>query len=225
MTTHPAASPDQPAYEAMRQAMVASQLRTNAVNDPRVVTAMAKVERERFVPADQRPFEYREGAVPLGRARHLNVAMATGKLLTEAYLLPGDRVLLVGAATGYSAAVLAQLVAHVVAVEGDPALVAMARDALAGVPNVELVEGPLEEGAPALAPFDVLLVDGAVEELPEALAAQVRPGGRVVTGLVDRNVIRLASGRRSGGGFGLTTFSDVDCVVLPGFARPRGFTF
>lgn len=213
------------AFEAMRQAMVASQLRTNAVNDPRVVAAMGKVPRERFLPEEQAEFAYRDTAPPLGRARYLNVPMATGRLLTEAYLEAEDRALLIGAATGYTAAVLAEIVAHVVAVESDAALAGFARGALGGAAKVELVEGPMEAGSAAGAPYDVLVIDGAVEFVPDALLEQVRPGGRVVTGLVDRNVIRLASGRRSAGGFGLATFADIDCVVLPGFAKPRRFTF
>jgi protein-L-isoaspartate(D-aspartate) O-methyltransferase len=217
-----AAAPD---FVGMRRAMVASQLRTNAVDDPRIVEAMALVPREAFVPADLAPLAYRDTALPLGRGRALNLPMATGRLLTEAYLEATDTVLLVGAATGYAAAVLAGVVARVVAVESDPALAARAREGLAPYLNVELVEGPLEAGAPAQAPFDVLLVDGAVEELPRELVAQVRAGGRLATGLVDRGVTRLAAGRRSEGGFGLSHFADIDCVVLPGFARPPAFRF
>jgi len=194
-------------FEAMRTAMVVSQLRPNAVNDPRVVAAMAAVARETFVPSEA------------------NLPIATGRLLTEARLQPGDRVLLIGAATGYTAAVLAGLVGHVVAVESDADLAARARAALAGVTGVELVEGPLEHGHAAGAPYDVIVVDGAVEELPEALVDQVREGGRIVAGLVDRGVTRLAAGRRTGGGFGLVGFADIESVVLPGFARRRGFSF
>ena len=212
-------------FSEMRAAMVSSQLRTNAVNDPRVVAAMALVPRERFVPAGQRAFAYRDAGLPLGRGRYLNVPMATGRLLTEAYLTRSDRVLLIGAATGYAAAVLADLVTRVVAVESDGALMEVAREALGARPAVRLVEGPLDVGVPDGAPYDVLMIDGAVEFVPDALLDQVAPGGRVVTGLVDGGVIRLASGRRSVGGFGLATFADVDCAVLPGFSRPRGFSF
>jgi protein-L-isoaspartate(D-aspartate) O-methyltransferase len=214
-----------PDYDTMRRAMVSSQLRPNAVNDPRVVAAMAIVPREHFVPAEERPLAYRDAALPLGGGRWLNVPTATGRLLTQAYLRPTDRVLLIGAATGYTAAVLAELVAGVTAVESSPALMAMARGALGGTRNVTLVEGALEEGAPGTEGHDVLLVDGAVEELPSALAAQLAPDARVVTGLSDGGVLRLASGRRVGDRFGLQPFADQDCVVLPGFARPRGFRF
>lgn len=214
-----------PDYAAMRHAMVASQLRTTAVNDPRVVEVMARVPRERFLPADARLLAYRDSAIPLGHARWANVPMATGRLLTEAYLTPADRVLLIGAAGGYTAALLGALVAKVVAVESDAALLAIARDALAEEANVELVEAPLGEGAPDKGPFDVLVIDGAMEVVPEALIGQVKPGGRVVAGVVDQGVTRLASGRRTEGGFALVPFADVECVILPGFAAPRPFTF
>lgn len=211
-------------FDALRHAMVQSQLRPNAVNDPRVVTAMARVPREKFVPADVRRLAYRDTAVAIGGGRYLNVPIATGRLLTEAYLRPADRVLLIGAAGGYTAAVLSGLVASVVAVESDADLVAHARAALADY-RVELVEGPLELGHAAGAPYDVLVIDGAVEQVPQTLATQVAAGGRVVSGIVERGVKRLASGRAIKGAFGLRAFADIDCVGLPGFASPRGFRF
>ncbi|HEX4693408.1 protein-L-isoaspartate O-methyltransferase [Sphingomonas sp.] len=212
-------------FEAMRHAMVQSQLRPNAVNDPRVVTAMAIVPRENFVPADMRRLAYRDTALPIGNGRYINVPMATGRLLTEAYLLPTDRVLLIGAAGGYTAAVLATLVAEVVAVESDADLVRHARAALADYANVKLVEGPLEKGYAKGAPYDVLIVDGCVEQLPATLTSQVAPGGRIASGIVERGVKRLATGRAIKGAFGLRAFVDMDCVALPGFAAPRGFAF
>jgi protein-L-isoaspartate(D-aspartate) O-methyltransferase len=218
-------APETNRFEAMRHAMVASQLRTNAVSDPRVVAAMAAVPREAFLPIDARAIAYRDTAVPLGRARAQNVPIATGRLLTEAYLLPRDRVLLIGAASGYTAAVLSGLVSSVVAVESDPTLAAMAREGLAESVNVTLIEGPLEAGHPAGGPYDVLIIDGAVEQVPEALIAQLAVGGRAVAGLADRGITRLAAGRRTEGGFGLLDFADIDCVALPGFAPPKPFTF
>ena len=209
----------------MRQAMVASQLRTNAVSDQRVLVAMNTVPRENFVPAESRTLAYRDTALPVGGGRAINLPMVIGRLLTEAYLEKGDRVLLIGAAGGYTAALLAQIVAEVVAVEQDPALAALAREALAGTPNVTFVEGALAAGHAERAPYDVLIVDGAVEHLPGALIDQIKTGGRVVTGVIEHGVIRLASGRKTEGGFGLSPFLDCDCVVLPGFATPQGFKF
>jgi protein-L-isoaspartate(D-aspartate) O-methyltransferase len=217
------ATADLPGYETARAAMVASQLRTSGVNDARVVAAMAQVERERFLPESQRALAYRDRSLPLGAGRAQNPPLATGLLLTEARIRPEDRVLIVGAAGGYAAAVAARLAAKVVAVEADPALAAAARDALQG--EAEVVQGPLEVGYAAAAPYDVLVIDGAVEEIPAALVEQVKPGGRIVAGLADRGVTRLASGVRAEGGFGLKAFADSECAVLPGFEKPSGFKF
>jgi protein-L-isoaspartate(D-aspartate) O-methyltransferase len=212
-------------FEAMRHSMVASQLRTNAVNDPRVVEAMAKVPREAFLPPEHRAIAYRDTLLPLAGGRRHNSPLATGRLLTEARVQPSDRVLLVGAAGGYAAAVLALLAKSVVALEEEDSLVAIARGGLAGEANVELVQGPLNAGWPAGAPYDLLVIDGAVEHVPDALVQQVTTGGRIVTGIVDRGITRLAKGRRSEGGFGLADFVDIECAELPGFRRLRTFQF
>lgn len=209
--------------EAARHAMVASQLRTSGVNDARVVAAMSQVERELYLPEAQRPFAYRDRPLPLGNGRFQNTPLATGLLLTEAAIRPGDAVLVIGAAGGYTAAVVAKLAARVVAVESDPELAAAARSALGE--RVEVVEAPLTQGAAAGAPYDVLIVDGAIEALPAALADLVKPGGRIVAGIADNGVTRLAAGIRTEAGFGLSTFADIECAVLPGFEKPRGFTF
>ncbi|MGW8135767.1 protein-L-isoaspartate O-methyltransferase family protein [Sphingomonas zeae] len=218
-------SNDSSNFAAMRHAMVASQLRTTAVSDQRVVAAMARVPREAFVPEALRPVAYRDGTLDLGQGRAVNLPMATGRLLTEAYLEAGDRVLLIGAATGYTAALLAGIVTQVIAVEENADLVAAARTALAGETKVEVVQGALNAGHAAAAPYDVLVIDGAVEELPTALVEQVKIGGRIVTGLVENGVTRLASGRRTEGGHGVRAFADAECTILPGFARPRAFQF
>ncbi len=212
-------------FTAMRQAMVASQLRTVAVTDPRVVAAMAEVPRERFVPAPSTAMAYRDTAIALGQGRALNTPLATARLLVEARLRASDRVLLIGAAAGYTAAVLARIVADVVAVEESPDLAAHARVALADEPKVTVVEASLAQGHAAGAPYDVLLVDGAVEELPSTLLTQVVDGGRIATGLIERGVFRLAAGAHRGAATALTPFADIDSVRLPGFAKPRGFTF
>ncbi len=209
--------------EAARAAMVASQLRTSGVNDARVVAAMAEVAREDYLPESQRAFAYRDRSLPLGNGRMQNPPLATGLLLTEARIVAGEKLLVIGAAGGYAAAIAAQIGATVTMVEEDAGLAALARTALGE--TVTLVEGPLAGGAPANAPYDLLLIDGAVEGIPDALAAQLRDGGRVVTGLSDRGVTRIASGVRTGGGVGLASVVDSECAPLPGFAKPRGFQF
>ena len=211
-------------YEQMRRAMVASQLRTTGVNDPRVLAAMGEVPRERFVPADRRSIAYAETLVPLGNGRFLNTAMALGKLLVEAGPQAGDRALVVGAATGYAAAVVALLVKSVVAVEEDAALLAGAKAGLKGT-AVKVVEGPLAKGYKRGAPYDLILIDGAVEAIPDALVDQLADGGRLAAAIVEDGVQRLAIGRKIGEGFGMIDFADVASAPLPGFARPRGFIF
>jgi protein-L-isoaspartate(D-aspartate) O-methyltransferase len=211
-------------FEHMRRAMVASQLRTTGTNDARVLAAMGEVPRERFVPAERRSLAYADALVPLKPGRDFNSPMALGRLLTEAAPRAGERALAVGVATGYAAAVLALLVGRCTAVEEDEELAAAARANLAGY-EAGLVEGPLAEGCAAEAPYDLILIDGAVEFVPEALIAQLAEGGRVATGLVENGVTRLAIGRRAGDGFGLAAFADAAAAILPGFARPRAFRF
>ena len=148
-----------------------------------------------------------------------------GCLLTEAETRPGDRALVVGAGGGYSAAVLARLVAHVVALGELGALAAAGAAELAGLANVQAVEGPLAEGWSAGAPYDLILIDGAVEFVPDALVAQLADGGRLATALIEDGVTRLAIGRRAGDGFGAIAFADHAAAALPGFQRPRAFVF
>lgn len=209
----------------LRQAMVSSQLRPNGVDDPRVVAAMATIPREAFLPDTAAALAYRDTAIPLGRGRYQNSPLATGRLINEAEIVPEDRVLLIGAASGYTAALLARLGAQVTAVECDAELAAAARTALAGNDAVTVIEEPLAEGHAEGGPYDVLLVDGAAEVLPDALIAQLRVGGRIAAGLVERGVTRLAAGRRTAGGHAVPPFADAECVVLPGFARPAAFRF
>jgi protein-L-isoaspartate(D-aspartate) O-methyltransferase len=185
---------------------------------------MGEVPRERFVPAERASLAYADALVPLKPGRDFNSPMALGRLLTEAAPRPGERALAVGVATGYSAAVLERMVGPLVAVEEDLELAAEARSNLAGS-AVELVEGPLTEGWAAGGPYDLILIDGAVESVPDALVAQLAEGGRLASGLVENGVTRLAIGRRAGEGFGMTAFADAAAAILPGFARPRAFKF
>lgn len=212
------------AFEPMRRAMVASQLRTTGVNDPRVVAAMGRVPRERFVPEERCALAYADAQVPLAPGRALNPPMALGRMLAEARLRGSERALVVGAGTGYSAAVLAELVASVVALEEDDTLAADGRQALKGS-QVTLAKGPLAKGWPKSAPYDFILIDGAVEQVPQALIDQLADGGQMALAVVDRGVSRLAIGRSVGGAFGLTVFADAATAFLPGFAEPRGFSF
>lgn len=206
-------------FSSMRSAMVESQLRTSDVDDQRVIAAMARVPRERFVPAERRAMAYVDRSVPLGNGRALNPPLATGRLLSELRIQPGESILLIGAATGYAAALLSAMGAIVTAVEEEGGPRADVQ------PGVTLVRGPLAAGAPAGAPFDVLIVDGAIADLPAALVDQLGEDGRIATGIVERGVTRLCTGRKSGGAFGLASLVDMEMVLLPGFSEPEGFVF
>lgn len=205
-------------FSSMRTAMVESQLRTSDVDDQRVIAAMAHVAREDFVPAERRAMTYIDRPIPLAGGRSLNPPLIVGRLLKEAQIAQGDKVLLIGAATGYSAALLANLGAQVTAVEEEGG----SEIAVAGV---TVVRGALNAGAPAGAPYDVLFIDGAVEEVPAALVQQLADGARVVTGIIERGVTRLCGGRVVAGVLGLASLADLEMVVLPGFAAPEQFVF
>lgn len=205
-------------FSSMRAAMVESQLRTSDVDDPRVVAAMAHLPRENFLPAERRAMAYIDRPVPLGGGRALNPPLVTGRLLKEAQVVPGEKVLLIGAATGYGAALLAALGAQVTAVE------TVDGPDVAGA-GFSVVRGALAAGAPDGAPYDLLFIEGAVEEVPAALVQQLVDGGRVVTGIVERGVTRLCSGSVVAGALGLVSLVDMEMVVLPGFAKPERFVF
>lgn len=200
--------------------MVDTQLRPDGVNYPPVVEAMAVVPREEFVAAEARPQAYIDRSVPMGDGRLMSPPAVLGKLLTEMAPLRGERALVVGCGTGYSAAVLARIGLSVTGLECSPALAARAREA-----GIDVVEGPLEEGLKAKAPYALVLIDGAVQHIPAAIIAQLTDHGRLGTALIDRGVSRLAVGRRAGTGFGVYTMADAGAAPLPGFAAPRAFTF
>ncbi|AUW59072.1 protein-L-isoaspartate O-methyltransferase [Sphingobium sp. SCG-1] len=207
-------------FASMRAAMVESQLRTSDVSDVRVVEAMGHVPREDFVPAERKAMAYIDRPVPLGNGRSLNPPLATGRLLTEAAIKRGEKVLLVGAASGYTAAVLAEMGAVVTAIE--EADVTGKADTF---PGVTFVRGSLAAGYPESAPYNAIVIDGAVEEVPSALIDQLADGGRLTTGIIDKGISRLAFGRKSASAFGLTHIADIEMVSLPGFAKPKTFVF
>lgn len=212
-------------FKAMRRAMVESQLRTNDVNDPEIIEAILAEPREAYLPEERRSAAYIDRAVPLSEGRALNPPLATARLLVEAAPKPDEQVLLIGAATGYAAALLTRLAGTVIAVEEDEALVAHARSLLDDRANLTLVSGTLAKGHAKGAPYDLLFIDGAVEELDDALTDQLKIGGRAVFARAERGVTRLCVGTRTTGGFGARAFVDSEAVTLPGFAKPKSFTF
>jgi len=200
--------------------MVESQLRPTGVTDPAVIAAMGEVERERFVPEEARPLAYGDRAVPLGGGRFLPEPAVLGVLLTQMELEPGQRAMVVGAGTGYSAAVLSRIGLDVVALESSPELAERAREL-----GIAVVEGPLQAGWRKGAPYAQILIDGAIEVIPDAIVDQLEEGGRLGTALFDQSVARLIVGLKTGGAFGYLSLADAGTPALPGFARPHAFTF
>lgn len=209
-----------PDFAAARAAMVESQLRPQGVNDPAVLQAMATVPRERFLPDHSRPLAYVDRAVAIGTGRFLAAPAVLGQLLTQMTPEGGQRALVVGAGTGYSSVLLQAMGLEIVAVESSPELAARAREL-----GVEVVEGPLEAGHRKGAPYDQILIDGAVEVIPDAIVGQLADGGCLGTALLDRGVARLVVGRKAGGAFGYLSIGDSGAPALPGFTRPKAFTF
>ena len=209
-----------PDFTAARLAMVESQLRPQGVTDRAVLLAMGEVPREQFVPPSARSLAYADRAVPLGHGRFLTAPGVLGQLLTQMMPRPGERALVVGAGSGYSAAVLGAIGLDVIALETSAELAAHARES-----GIHVTEGALEAGHRKGAPYDQILIDGAVETIPDALIDQLAEGGRLGAALIDRGISRLIVGRKAGGAFGYLSIADAGAPRLPGFTRPMAFTF
>jgi protein-L-isoaspartate(D-aspartate) O-methyltransferase len=195
-------------------------LRPEGVTDAGVLEAMDIVPREQFVPEQSRPLAYVDRSLAIGGGRFLAAPAVLGRLLTEMAPAAGERALVIGAGTGYSAAVLAAMGCDVVALESSEELAARAREL-----GVNVVEGVLEAGHKDGAPYDFILIDGAVEVLPEPIINQLSDGGRLGTALIDRGITRLIVGQKVAGAFGYLSIADAGVAALPGFSRPRPFTF
>ncbi|WP_422343241.1 protein-L-isoaspartate O-methyltransferase family protein [Parasphingorhabdus sp.] len=212
-------------FKAMRKAMVVSQLRTTDVSDPKVIAAMSHVAREDFVPAALRNVAYSDRGVTVGEGRALNAPLATGRLLNVAELTEDDNVLLIGAATGYTAAVLAQLVGSVTAVEQSAKLAAKAKANLSQYETVQVEKAEHSAGFGQNAPYSAIIIDGIVDSVPATLVAQLAPAGRLVAAIMDKGVSRLAIGYKAGDTIGYQYFADCGGTTLPGFDQAKNFSF
>jgi len=188
--------------EAARRAMIESQLRTSGVNDPSVLAAMAAIPREDFVPAKMRSAAYIDRSIPLGDGHALASPLTHGKMLTEAAPTRDDKVLLVGDGDGYLAALLRQLA------------------------------GSFDTLAPAIATekrgkgsYTLIVIDGAVGQLPKPLASQLAEGGRIVTGISEKGLTRLAAGRKTAGEIALMPLAEIGIPILPEFAAADRWSF
>lgn len=184
--------------EAARRAMIDSQLRVSGVNDPAVLAAFAAVPREDHVPDAARAIAYIDRAVPLGQGAVLAPALTHGQMLIAADVTPADHVLVIGRPGTYLAALVAALGAKVTLAAPD--------GAWSGT-------------------YSLVLIDGAIEQLPQSVIAVLADQGRVVTGLIQRGVARLATGRRVLGDVVLTNLAEADFAPLPEFAAPARWSF
>jgi protein-L-isoaspartate(D-aspartate) O-methyltransferase len=194
------------------------------VTDLRLLHAFQDIPRERFVPAQSAPLAYVDFDVPVGQDRCLIKPRVLAKMLQVAGLAATDRVLDVGCATGYGAAVLARVAAQVTALEENAELGRRAREMLADRGNVEIACGPLAAGW-AAAPYDVIVVEGATEVVPDALLRQLSDGGRLVCVLGGDPAAKAMLYRRSGADVGGRAVFDAAAPVLPGFVKPAAFAF
>jgi protein-L-isoaspartate(D-aspartate) O-methyltransferase len=214
-----------------RQNMVDCQVRPSDVTDIRIIDAMLDVPREAFVPANQRAMAYLDLDLDVGEAasskRFLIKPVVIARMLQAAEIRDADNVLVVGCASGYAAAVVAKLAAKVTATESDSALAAKARDVLAqiGLANVTVQTAAAADGAAANAPYDVIVLDGATEIVPDRLYQQLKDGGRLVGVFATTKPPRAMIVTRSHGDFGNRALFDAVVPVLPGLERLPAFVF
>ena len=208
--------------------MVNSQIRPNKVSDPRILSAMLRIPRERFLTPGVLSLAYADEDIPLGNGRYMMEPMVLARLLQAAQLQPDERVLVVGAGPGYGAAVLAACGCRVWALEEDPSLFALARAILpAESPSVTLVSAPLSAGWSADAPYDLILIEGAVRQIPPALIGQLhRETGRVVAVLGgEGRTTQAVMGNLTPAGLGTCVLFDCATPPIPSLRSAPVFEF
>jgi protein-L-isoaspartate(D-aspartate) O-methyltransferase len=214
-------------YELARRNMVESQIRTNKVTNAELLKALEVVPRERFLPPEWAHAAYVDENLPLAPGRYLMEPMVFARLVQLADPQVTDRGLVVGSGSGYGAAVLASLVRSVVALESDPGLAARGREQFARlrIDGATQVDGPLTEGWPLKAPYEIILVEGAVEVLPGTLFEQLADGGRLLAVVETDGIGRATLFDKRNDVLSHRTVFDASVPVLPGLKRKRGFVF
>jgi len=211
--------------EAARTMMVDTQVRPNDVTDKRLIAAMLAVPREVFVPASRRSMAYADAVIETGPGRSMASPRDFSKLVNAAAVAETDKVLDIAPGAGYSTAILARLAASVVALEQDEAAAKALAESLskAGVSGAETISGLLKMGASAKAPFDVIFVNGAVEDVPKSWLDQLAEDGRLVVVVSEGPVRRARVYTRSGGKTAWRTPFECAVPALPGFERAEEF--
>lgn len=216
-------------FALARRNMVEGQLRPNRVTNALLLAAIGELPRERFLPDGLRSVAYADDDVPLGNGRFLMEPMVLARLIQSLQPRPEDRAAVVASGRGYGAALLARLVNSVVAVESDPQLAAAAERTSKelGVGAIQQTVAELEAGAPASAPYDVILIEGAVRQVPQAIFDQLADGGRLATVVAGPGGALGAAQLfvKEGGIVSGRPLFDAGTPILPGFAPPPRFTF
>ena len=215
-------------FAEARNCMVDSQIRPNRVTDPRILSAMRRLPRERFLPSDVWSLAYADEDVPLGNGRFMLEPMVLARLLQAANLRDNERVLVVGAGTGYDAAVLAACGCRVTALEEDSSLLTIARAVLpVEAPGVTVVSGPLADGWPAGGPYDLILIEGAVAAIPPALAAQThRETGRILAAIhQDGGITQAVIAEATPAGVSVSPLFDCATPPIPSLRKAHVFAF
>lgn len=207
--------------------MVASQVRTNEVTDPLVIDAIGEVPREKFLPAARQSLAYVDEDLEVATGRWLMEPMVAARLLQLADVQRTDHVLVLPCGTGYIAAVLAHMAGSIVAAEEDGPTKESAAKLLAelGADTVAVVSASVAEGCPGQAPYDVIVFDGAVSEIPEGIQQQLADGGRLVAVVQTGPVGRATLIQRTGDAFGRRTEFDASVPLLPEFSAKPAFVF
>lgn len=217
-------------YAQARRIMVDRQIRPADVTDRQIIAAIGEVPREMFAPAELRPLAYSDADLPLTEGpapRYLVEPAILARLIQLAEIDKDDIVLDIGCGTGYSSAVLSLLANSVVALEEDEALADIATETLLelDIGNVAVITGPLNQGYAAEGPYDVILMAGAVEEVPKGILDQLKPGGRLVT-IVGQGPSGTATlFHRNGGEISGRSVFSAPTASLPGFEKPKSFQF
>ena len=212
---------------AARQMMVSGQIMPNNVSDEVILNALNAVPRENFLPKSLRSVAYIDCAVEIADGRYVMDPLVLARLMLMADVGSKDLVLVVGGASGYEAAVLAQCADAVVCLEQDESLIERSTADLIsfGADNVAVVEGELAQGVKGQGPFDVIFINGAVEQVPNALLEQLADGGRLVCILNDVGISHGHIIEKQGKELVAHNVFETEAVVLPGFERAQGFVF
>ena len=215
-------------FSVARQNMVESQIRPNGITDMSLISAFNAVEREKFTGNRSPAIAYLDEDLPIGNGRFLLEPMVLGRLLQLAEIQPSDLVLDIGPGTGYSTAIIAQLAESVVCVEENNELCESSSQILIelGVTNAAVICGDHVKGLANEAPFDVIVINGQVEEIPQTLIDQLVDGGRLVAVIGSKNLGRATVIKKQGEKISTSTGFDASAPILDGFkSASQGFQF